>query len=236
MKSLEAKISISKVLVAVDLSNHSKATAMYAAELAKSFDAFLTIVYVYKPVPLYDYAKDTTYKRIEGQREELQKLLNELTERVQKTGLVCDSIFLIGDPAEEISALARDKNVDLIITGSHHPTFLARLFNLENAPHILHRAPCPILVYHEKETQHRFHTSLLLGRHVHLRRFDSSIARREPSWKSAGLQLFPYKIASAREREHQQQKKEFRDAFLFHRPRVSHCYDNTHYWFVTAEI
>ena len=104
---------------------------MYAAELAKSFDAFLTIVYVYKPAPLYDYAKDTTYKKIEDQREELQTLLNELTQRVQKTGLVCDSIFLIGDPAEEISTLARDKNVDLIITGCHHPTLLARLFNLD---------------------------------------------------------------------------------------------------------
>jgi nucleotide-binding universal stress UspA family protein len=151
MKPLEA-VLIQKVLVAVDLSNHSKATAMYAAELAKSFDALLSIVYVYKPVPLYDYAKDTTYKRIEYQREELQTLLNELTQRVQKTGLICDSIFLIGDPAEEISTLARDKNVDLIITGSHHPTLLAHLFNLDNAPDILHRAPCPILVYHEKET------------------------------------------------------------------------------------
>ena len=44
MKSLEAKISnlvsIQKVLAAVDLSNHSEATAMYAAELAKSFGCF----------------------------------------------------------------------------------------------------------------------------------------------------------------------------------------------------
>ena len=125
---------------------------MYAAELAKSFDALLTIVYVYKPAPLYDYAKDATYKKIEDQREELQKLLNELAQQVQKTGLVCDSVFLIGDPAEKLSTLARDKNVDLIITGCHHPTLLARLLNLENAPHILHRAPCPILVYHKKET------------------------------------------------------------------------------------
>jgi nucleotide-binding universal stress UspA family protein len=41
-------------------------------------------------------------------------------------------------------------DADLIVTASHHPTFLRRLFNLDKAPRIMHRAPCPVLVYHEK--------------------------------------------------------------------------------------
>jgi nucleotide-binding universal stress UspA family protein len=36
----------------------------------------------------------------------------------------------------------------VIITASHHPSFLARLLNLDQAPKIMHRAPCPVLVYH----------------------------------------------------------------------------------------
>jgi nucleotide-binding universal stress UspA family protein len=38
----------------------------------------------------------------------------------------------------------------LIIAASHHPAFLARLFNLDKAPNIMHHAPCPVLVYHEQ--------------------------------------------------------------------------------------
>jgi nucleotide-binding universal stress UspA family protein len=62
---------------------------------------------------------------------------------------MCDSVILVGSPAEQITALARDMDADLIVTASHHPTFLARLFSLDQAPRIVHRAPCPVLVYHE---------------------------------------------------------------------------------------
>jgi nucleotide-binding universal stress UspA family protein len=156
MKTLKAEtrtnrfVSIRKVLVAIDLSRHSEATATYAAEMAKSFGASLTIVHVYEPVPLYDYKSETTYTVIENQCEDLQKLLDELTRKVQKTGVVCDSVFRVGDPAEEIAALARDIGADLIVTASHHPMLLARLFNLDKAPQIMYRTPCPVLVYHEK--------------------------------------------------------------------------------------
>jgi nucleotide-binding universal stress UspA family protein len=52
--------------------------------------------------------------------------------------------------AERISALAREIHADLIVTASHHPRFLVRLFTLDQAPEIMRRAPCPVLVYHDK--------------------------------------------------------------------------------------
>jgi hypothetical protein len=53
--------SIRKLLVAVDLSEHSEATASYAAEMAKCFEARLMIVHVYEPVTLCEYASETTF-------------------------------------------------------------------------------------------------------------------------------------------------------------------------------
>jgi universal stress protein A len=156
MKTLEAETpinkfeSIRKILVAVDLSHHSSETACYAAELAKRLHASLTIAHVYEPVPVYNSAPETIYPLIDDLCVSLQKLLDELTQKVQRSGVVCESAFRVGEAAEEISALARDIGADLIVTASHHPTFLARLFNLDKAPHIMHRAPCPVLVYHEK--------------------------------------------------------------------------------------
>ena len=137
-------------MVAVDLSEQSEATATYAAEIAKCFGASLTLVHVHDPVRLYEYASETTCMVLDEQREDLQKLLNELTQQVRKLGLVCRSVFLDGDPAERISALASDIDADLIITGSRPSTFLECLFTQHKPPQIMHRAPCPILIYHQK--------------------------------------------------------------------------------------
>jgi nucleotide-binding universal stress UspA family protein len=138
MTTLEAEkrtpkfLSIKNVLVAVDLSEQSEATATYAAELAKCFGASLTLVHVHDPVPLYEYASETTCTVLDEQREDLQKLLNELTQQVRKLGLVCRSVFLDGDPAERISALASEIDADLIVTGSRPATFLECLFTQHN--------------------------------------------------------------------------------------------------------
>src|SRR5271165_1130756 len=112
MKTLEAEMlaeklaSIRKVLVAVDLSDHSKATVSYAAEMAKSFDASLTIVHVHQPVALYECASETTYTLLDDQRRDLEKRLDQLKQKVRETGVVCDSVYLFGEPAEQISDLA----------------------------------------------------------------------------------------------------------------------------------
>ena len=145
----EKSVSIKKILVAVDLSNHSEKTAFYAAEIAKCFDASLTIAHVHEPVPLYDCASETTYTVLDDQRRGLEKRLHDLKQKVRRTGLVCEAIYLMGEAAEQISTLAREIDADLIVTASHHPTFLGHLFNLQKAPRILHRAPCPVLIYQE---------------------------------------------------------------------------------------
>jgi hypothetical protein len=69
---------IGSILVAVDLSARFEATAFYAAAIAKNFDARLTIVHVYAPVPLCDFAQikkpmqeinSTCQRYLEEQRE-----------------------------------------------------------------------------------------------------------------------------------------------------------------------
>jgi nucleotide-binding universal stress UspA family protein len=150
--STNRSLSIGKVLVAVDLSDHSEATAIYAAEIALFFQASLTIVYVYQTVSFCEYASETTFTVLEDQRRDLEGMLNLLTQKVQKRGVICESTFLVGEPAEQISILARDVGADLLVTASHQPTFLGRIFNLDKAPPIKHQAPCPVLIYHEKSS------------------------------------------------------------------------------------
>ena len=160
MKNPEAEtmtsqsVSIKKILVAVDLSDHSKTTVSHAAEIAVNFDASLTVVHVHEPVALYECASETTYTLLDDQRCNLLKRLADLQQTVRELGVVCDSVYLTGDAAKEISALARDIDADLIIAASHHPSFLGRLFNLEKAPRIMRQAPCPVMIYRETGKNH----------------------------------------------------------------------------------
>jgi len=156
MKTLETKqskdlfSSIRKIVVAVDLKDHSEATTQYAAELAKCFNANLYVVHVFSPASLHAFASEKTYGLNNEECARLRQKLDQLTDGVREAVPKSEAILLLGDPVAEITAMARDVGADLIIAASHHPGFLARLFNLDKAPNIMHHAPCPVLVYHEQ--------------------------------------------------------------------------------------
>ena len=142
-------LNIKRIIVAVDLSPHSERTAAYAAEFAKNVGAAVTLLHVFPPEPCSEFGTEQLYKTYEKDRGlEMQKLI-ELVGQVRQAGVKCDHDFRVGDPAEEITQAAQMMPADLIITAAHHPGFLGRLLNMDQAPRILHRASCPVLVYHE---------------------------------------------------------------------------------------
>ena len=148
-RASDSPFNIKKIIVAVDLSPHSAKTAAYGAEFAKSVGATVTLLHIFPPEPSMEFGTEALYKSFEkGRRLDAQKLF-ELVEQVRQTGVKCDHDFRVGDPAEQITQSAQIEGADLIITASHHPGFLGRLFNMDQAPRILHRAGCPVLVYHE---------------------------------------------------------------------------------------
>jgi len=152
-QKLEDKLlSVQRIIVAVDLTEHSVATAHYAARIAECFGASLYVAHVLAPEVLYVLPGAGTYEITDQERREIRARLDHLTEQVQKLVSMCTSVLLEGEAVEHIIALARDVDADLIVTASHHQTFLGRLLHLDKAPKIMHRAPCPVLVYHEKNS------------------------------------------------------------------------------------
>jgi universal stress protein A len=148
-RSAHKLVSIKKVLVAVDLTKHSEATADYAAQIARWLNASIWIAHVFSHIPLSAWGSEGVHNVIAEERREHRSRLEQLTERVHQVVPKCQSVCVEGEPAEQLAALARDLDADLIIIASHHPIFLARLFNLDKAPKIVHRVHCPVLVFHE---------------------------------------------------------------------------------------
>jgi nucleotide-binding universal stress UspA family protein len=140
-------LSIKEIVVAVDLSAHSEKTVTYAAAFAKNVGAALTLVHIFSHQPVDTFNAYET--AAEEARHNSERKLVSLADKTRATGVACDIRFGIGDPAEEITHIAQSLNADLIITASHQTTLLSRLLGLGQASRILHRAGCPVLVYHE---------------------------------------------------------------------------------------
>jgi nucleotide-binding universal stress UspA family protein len=141
--------SIRKILVALDLTVRSEATAEYAAYVAKSFGAWLKLVHVHSPETVYNVISNEGYDLIDTEQRNRRHALRALTKRISKRYRFCSQAFLVGNPAEEIALFARQINADLIIVGGYHPTFLASILHLDQAPKLIHQAHCPVLVFQE---------------------------------------------------------------------------------------
>jgi nucleotide-binding universal stress UspA family protein len=147
----ERTFSVKKIVAALDLSPHSEATARYALEIARTLGASLVLIHVYEPIQMNEFTTEEGFRVLDHERQVMQQALTDLTKTLQEIYPACTEKFAFGEPAEEVALAARELDADLIITASHHPSFLGQLFGLDQAPKIMHRAPCPVLVYHDKK-------------------------------------------------------------------------------------
>ncbi|MBT3878805.1 MAG: universal stress protein [Candidatus Scalindua sp.] len=75
-------------------------------------------------------------------------MLAEVPEEIQN---IVEPIILFGVPFVEIIKTAKDKNIDLIVIGTHGRTGLAHMLIGSVAEKIVRKAPCPVLTIKIKE-------------------------------------------------------------------------------------
>src|SRR5262249_8793342 len=142
MPGLESK----EIVVAVSLKDGCENTALYAVQLAHFFNSCLHVLYVHDPEPISEIVGSEAMTILEQEQRLAEQNLELLVADLQQIHPDCHGEFLMGEPIEEIARYADAHNADLIVTASHHPGFLVRLFGLDYAPRIMHEASCPVLV------------------------------------------------------------------------------------------
>lgn len=75
-------------------------------------------------------------------RAYLEKRRREMTEE----GFQCDTVLALGEPADEIIKLARDRNVDLIAMTTHGHRFIGDLLHGATADKVRHGVEIPVLL------------------------------------------------------------------------------------------
>jgi nucleotide-binding universal stress UspA family protein len=141
-------MTIHKILVPTDFSAHSKEAQAWAAELARRYEASLTLVHVYQPI---------SYALPEGYVLPSANLLAELEVSLghalddskaaleASSGLRVDTALMQGVPFAEIIRFAREGSYDLIVLSTHGRSGLRHVLLGSVAEKVVRKAPCPVL-------------------------------------------------------------------------------------------
>jgi nucleotide-binding universal stress UspA family protein len=139
---------INKILVPIDFSDYSKSALKYAAQIAKFFDASITLVYVVEPMI---YPADFSMGQVaipstdmhlhERAEEELKTLANSVIDSTIKV----DITIKTGKPFVEINETAKEIDADLIIIATHGHTGVEHILFGSTAEKVVRKAPCPVL-------------------------------------------------------------------------------------------
>ncbi|UXD21807.1 universal stress protein A [Ignicoccus pacificus DSM 13166] len=107
---------IKKILMAHDSSEVSWKAFEWAADMAKKYNAELTVVHVIdtRVIPPIEH-KDVILKPLKERAEKLEK---EVKEKAKEFDLDVDFVVREGSPVDEITKTAMEKDVDLVVLGS----------------------------------------------------------------------------------------------------------------------
>ena len=134
-----------RILFATDGSQGSATAEAYACVLAQSWGASLTVMSVleFPPGMNPDYPVNRLYLG-ELLKETTEKLV-DLKARLVALGISVQSCIATGIPSEEVLAVARTKDTDLIVVGTRGKTGLEHVLLGSTAERIIRMAPCPVL-------------------------------------------------------------------------------------------
>jgi nucleotide-binding universal stress UspA family protein len=152
-----ARLSLNKILVPIDFSAESQKALVYAAQFAEQFGASLTLAHVVEPVvppselgysplgvPLMD---------VEVIRRDAQKRLIALVRSRLQPPLRATCEVRVGQPFWEISKLAKERKIDLIVIATHGHTGLKHFFLGSTTEKVVRHAPCPVLTVRLRERE-----------------------------------------------------------------------------------
>ena len=142
-------MKIRKILVPVDYSEQSERALRLACDLAARIDAVLVLVHVYQvPSDIYPYPLFLTDEVIDQIRDREAERMEAWCEKARAGGAMVTGHVTRGETHDEISAIARELDTDLIVIGTRERTGLGRALLGSTAERTVQLAPCPVLATH----------------------------------------------------------------------------------------
>lgn len=143
-------ITLKRILVPTDFSEHSDKAIRYGAELASKFGAELHLIHTIESTPIMygegAYFPPETEAEIEASaRKQLEAV------EVPAEGVTVKREVVPGHPFVEIIRYAREHDIGLIVIGTHGRGAIAHMLLGSVAEKVVRKAPCPVLTVRDEE-------------------------------------------------------------------------------------
>lgn len=140
--------AITKILCAIDISDHSHKTLAWAIELAKILSCQLTIISVLPRIDFNPLGMDE--KEVEQHEEKFKEAqttnIEQFLSSFDFSGISIEKRVPWGIPSHVILDIAEDLDQDLIVIGAKGHSMLESVLIGSTAEKILRHAPCSLLV------------------------------------------------------------------------------------------
>lgn len=148
-----ARLRLKKILVPVDFSEFSAKAITYALRFAEQFHATLVLVHAVEPVRYPESILIPPAMEVTNQARQThaRDRLNGFAAQYVPREIACETVVRLGQPFSEITATARELDVDLIVIATHGHTGLKHLLLGSTAERVVRLAPCPVLTVRERE-------------------------------------------------------------------------------------
>lgn len=136
-------VTIKHILVATDFSETSARALAMALELARAFDARLTLLHVWS-IPSTGYAEALSWP-IDDMERAAKRALDDAFARTSKVHPKTEALLREGNEWQEIVDAAQDLRCDLVVMGTHGRRGLPRLVLGSVAEKVVRLSPVPVL-------------------------------------------------------------------------------------------
>jgi nucleotide-binding universal stress UspA family protein len=148
-------IDLHRILVPTDFGKSSENALTYGLAFAQKFGAEVWLLHVVQDLALFipeavfvtPPPAPPVEQFIAAARTALERVVTKLTVE----GITVHSEVGVGPPYDEIVRFAKEKDIDLIVMGTHGHTGLAHVLLGSVAEKVVRRAPCPVLTVRHPE-------------------------------------------------------------------------------------
>ncbi len=139
------RVRFKNILCATDFSDFSNQSIVYGVELAKEFGAGLTICHVIDLSSVAIYG-EFQLEPVEQQNRVMADAKTQLNKLVGDQPVNWKPLVTVGRPADEISRVVEERNIDLVITATRGRSGLKRLILGSITERLMRTLTCPLLV------------------------------------------------------------------------------------------
>src|SRR5947209_13791121 len=139
-------MSYHRILVGYDESDAAKRALERAARVAKALGSELIVTSV-API-MINIGRSAGPGAPTGPPEAHVEELRHARAYLEGEGIQAESLPAMGDPAQTIASVAKERGADLVIVGTHEPSVLGRLFGQSVTESVAHKVHCDVLIVH----------------------------------------------------------------------------------------